>query len=664
MKKNILTFLSLSFVTLVNAQSNTYVNGGAFVTIKENTLFYNSGDFFINTKATNTIVNKGNVYTGGFKKGSNVSDELDGTQFVNVWTEGQNANTSPYGQLIIFGTDNNAVTARMTQQKKSVASSSVDWYPIGLPFQGAVTELMNAFEGKTASDFVGDCQVNVHCGGRYRQTLMIWDNPQIENDAVHNSHQLKPGYYYLLNLEKDQYSAGLNSFYDGNKIIPYKGKPAPAAVTISTGQGTPRGINADVFAGMNYSQWMNNINYYRETYKSYLGERSNPGTLYRFGKNMYRFANPFTSNVDLSDPSKWLTIGGSSTSNINNGYYVLKANDAFEQSWTAEDGSTVAAGKTIYVRAKRENGIWVGNEEALLLRPLEMFRVTVTNRVGNTTPIVPVTVNLGNDVKTFKHKLDLNLGSAPRGNNAENFYQMEVGIYNTARERVGSPIFLSTSSVFESGNDLESSDLNLIYFVEEEKDGTPVANSRTLVNTFKDDYIRKPIEMKFSGVKIGQQYILKFRLKEYSIFTSPVQKFDGDAKFYLYDKVEKVAHEITSDFELPITIASALETNNRYEFYWKDYPKGNLGNNDLSVDAYKTIVYKASENDYRVKFDQSKQEGVVEIFALDGQKVSTQKVKSVNKDLKLNLPVAYKGLYIIKTSYNDGSVVSQKLLVD
>ena len=213
----------------------------------------------------------------------------------------------------------------------------------------------------------------------------------------------------------------------------------------------------------------------------------------------------------------------------------------------------------------------------------------------------------------------------------------------------------------KTANDFHENENNIIYFVEEDLDGTPVANTKTLINTFKDDYVKMPIQFKFYGVKIGEEYLLKFKLKENSIFTEAVEKFEGDAKFFLYDNVEQKAYEITSDFELPVTIASGL--NSRYDFYWKDYPKGDLGNNDLSS-KFKTTVYKANENDFRVKFDSSKVAAGVEIFTINGQKITSQTVKTIQQDLKLNLTVGEVGVYVIKTTYSDGTAVSQKLLVD
>lgn len=377
---------------------------------------------------------------------------------------------------------------------------------------------------------------------------------------------------------------------------------------------------------------------------------------------MFRFGNPYTSNLNLTNVNDWLTINGGDADGYP--FYVLKGGDAFAQSWTMEDGSTVAPGTAnVYVRAKRsEDGIWTGSSEALLIRPLEMFRVTVTtlNTITNVTDLVNVNVNFSNTIKTFANSLT---ALTPESGNktADNFYQLEVGIYNPNSELIGSPIYLGTSNQLKTANDFHENENNIIYFVEEDLDGTPVANTKTLINTFKDDYVKMPIQFKFYGVKIGEEYLLKFKLKENSIFTEAVEKFEGDAKFFLYDNVEQKAYEITSDFELPVTIASGL--NSRYDFYWKDYPKGDLGNNDLSS-KFKTTVYKANENDFRVKFDSSKVASGVEIFTINGQKITSQTVKTIQQDLKLNLPVGEVGVYVIKTTYNDGTTVSQKLLVD
>ena len=119
---------------------NTYINNGAVVKIEENTLLYNKGDLFINATDANKVINEGNVRTGGFKKGSSLTEEeMNGTQFVNVWTNGNGSGSADsYGQLIIDETLNTNVTARMTQQKRAVSSANIDWYPMSLPFNESV----------------------------------------------------------------------------------------------------------------------------------------------------------------------------------------------------------------------------------------------------------------------------------------------------------------------------------------------------------------------------------------------------------------------------------------------------------------------------------------------------------------------------------------------
>lgn len=658
MKKNLLCLYALTFAVYSQAQVNTYINNGAVVKIEENTLLYNKGDLFINATDANKVINEGNVRTGGFKKGSSFTGDMAGTEFVNVWTNGNGSGSADsYGQLIIDETSNTNVTARMTQQKRAVSSANIDWYPMSLPFNESVNYLEATFQPISSSfGFRGICAVDQFCGQRYYQTLMKWDNDQIENDAVPAGATITPGAYYLLNLQSG--GVGLTSVYNGTNIIPYKGKPAPAAVTLSTTGGVIRNSNATEFAGLNYGQWKDRTNIYRESYESYLGVRSDAASLYRFGKNMYRFGNPYTSNIDLSIPSNWLTIDNiSGTPTFN----IIKTSPNFAQTWTMEDGSTVAGNAgTIYTAVRNNAGSWVGNREALIIRPLEMFRVTVLNMDNATSvPILPVSVSFGTNVKTFANASTATVGT-PNPKSSNSFYQLEVGLYNPNKERVATPIYLGTSNEFVTADDRIENEYNKIYFMEEDVDGTAIANTRTIINTFNEDYVNKPIEFRFYGVNIGEQYLLKFKLKQNSIFTDDVNQFDGDAKFYLFDKVENKAHEINADFELPITIASGL--NSRYAFYWKEHPK-TLGNDDFDANKL-TTVYKANDNDYRVKFDNSKQTAKVEVYSVSGQLISIQDVKSIKQDHKLNLGASDSGLYIIKTHYNDGKTVTQKLLVD
>lgn len=281
MKKYLIFLFALSYTIFGQAQIHTYINNGAVVKVEENTLLYNTNDLFLNTTDPNKVLNEGNVRTGGFKKGTAITGQMTGGEFVNVWTDTAPAGTSKYGQLIITGTDAQT-TAKMTQQKKAVSSASINWYPIGIPFQGTVKDFMAAYTTFGNPSFRGECPVNTFCGNRYYQTMMIWDNEQIENDAVLSNTAVKPGQYYLLNLAMA--STGLKAIYNSSNIIPYKGLPAPSTQNIAAGEGFPRGSTVADFGGLNYAQWKDRTNYYSETYESYLGVRTDAASLYRFGK--------------------------------------------------------------------------------------------------------------------------------------------------------------------------------------------------------------------------------------------------------------------------------------------------------------------------------------------------------------------------------------------
>ena len=640
MKKDLLA-LSLVIATSLCYAQDTYIGNKVIVKVQPNTLFYNGGDVNIynNTQNTGTtlaevVKNEGFVEIAKDYKNSVTS--TTGTEFINLYTDAQS-----YGQVIIKGS-NSSTTGKMTMQKKSVNSADIQQYPMTFPFQGNVEDLMYSFDGKNPSNFRGNCGLNARCSQRYWMTLFHWNNNSIVNDAVPTGASTKPGEFYLLNIIPN---TGLNTEFNGTNLINYKGIPAPDEITFSNLRTLPPSIS-DI-ESLPYNSWKNRINAYNEYYWSYMGNY-NSATDLAYGKNIFRFGNPYTSNLDLSIPATWMTQSSLP-------FEITKLSTSYKHTWNNTTGSSHnSIASTQYVSANYVNGAFAGNREAILIRPLEMFQVSFSQN-----NLVTLGVNFKQVHKTFNQTPTP--PPSPRTQN-NRFHQLKVTLIDNDENIASEPVYLAAADVFETGVVVNKNSESAITLLEEDVDGNVIANANTLINTFKDDYIAKPVHLSLKDFPVGNKYQMKFNLQESNIFTDDVVKFTNGDKFYLYDKLKDSYTEITGNTTVDINITD--KSADQYTFYWKQTPK-TLSTVDLDK-KFKTQIYKFTQDAYHIKLDSSKKIADLEIYSIAGSKVADQKNINISNsnDVKLNIPRGNSGVYIVKVIYNDGTENNLKVLVD
>ncbi|QLL58942.1 MULTISPECIES: T9SS type A sorting domain-containing protein [Empedobacter] len=641
MKKNLLALFVLGAIYSASAQ-DTYIGNKAIVKVNANTLFYNGGNVTLNADkpivTADTIVrNQGNIQIQG--NFNNPSSSSTGDEFINYWSALNN-----YGQVIINGS-NSSTKGKLTMQKKSVNSASIQQYPMSIPYQGNVETISNSFIG---TNFRGNCQVDQLCNQRSWMTLFIWNNHNIVNDAVVTGTTLKPGSYYLLNIISN---TGLNTFFDGNKKVTYRGVPAPEKATFSNLTTVIPNSTDTAFPTLPYSDWKNLTNKYNELYWTYLGTNDGDFTSKTFGKNMFRFGNPFTSNIDLSVVSNWLTFNsGSSTKN----FEVIKLAPGYTHNWTNNGGSSNnSTGQTQYLSATYTNNVWAGSAEAVLVRPFEMFRLKFN---PTDDKLVNINVNLDTNIKTFNQSASATSGSLSKSSNQ--FYQLEIALVDQDDNILSELAYLSTSNDFETGANFNKGYGSKMSLYEEDTNGDIIYNAETLVNTFNTDYIAKPLHLNLYDLSKDKEIKLKFNLKENNIFENNIQNLSDGSSFYVYDKLNKTYTEIDSSTEIKFYFDKDL--SDRFTFFWKETPN-KLATDDLSK-SQATIVYKYNTNSYKLRFEKSKTSVDFEIYNLAGAKIGSQSKVSTQTDANLTFPT--KGMYVIKVIYNDGSTKSLKVLVD
>lgn len=662
MKKNLLT-LSLAVSSLLaNAQVTTFVGDGAKMFVSSGTLVYSGGNWVVNSAAEKTVENRGNiVIVGDYKKGSVANAASDGKEFLNVYTS-----ANSYGQVKILNTAG-GTDARMAIQRPAASTNYFGaFYGISFPYKDAVTYVMKSF-GLNEADFQGSCPIGVSCGGsRYNMTLQKWNNNDVVQDAVLTSDNFKPGDYYSVNLRL----GNLQSAMTGN--VAYKGTAAPGLYE-AKGQSIIKGQTETGFSDLSYNTWKTYVNAYNELYQSYLGYYDSTSKVY--GKNVYRFGNPYTSNIDLSaieGAAGWLSILNKSTTTTlkaaNNtmikGFYITKRTSNYDINWAPANGTT-NVNADYYKATLDASNNWVGSAEALLIRPFETFNLNFPT-VNSTTlgsRIVNVKVNFNDTHKTFAYTPVgpvTNTGGkmADRTatvSNPDSFYQAEI--FLTKDDSViATPVYLVGSNYYNQSATV-STNANGI-FVYGANNGNVAYDSKKDINEFNSiDYVGKPLGLGFNDLKAGDTYELRFNLYEGSIFNKVKDISDGN--FYLLDKSNDNVTEISADKSYSFVASDYMDA--RFEVYWKEVKSGSLGTIDSDVKS-STYIYKDKGADQnKIRFEKGHNNAKIEVYDMSGKLILEERSVQTSTDLSINLRNG-RAVYVVKVTYDNGDVRNLKMI--
>ncbi|MGV0979430.1 T9SS type A sorting domain-containing protein [Empedobacter falsenii] len=688
MKKNLLALFVLGAIYSASAQ-DTYIKDAVIVKVNPNTLFYNGGNVNVSTDqitaTTEKIINQGNIQIqGGF---TNVNET--GKNFVNKYTS-----STSYGQLIIK--DASSVTGKVAIER-SVPDLTNDEYIISLPYKNTLAkDVINSMTG--GNFFSGNCAINVDCGlnKRYTQSLFVWDVEETEYDAVDNNYTITPERRYLLNLRNGtNVKSTINSLGAVSSLV-FAGIPNNNQTNYTLKSGL-KGKTSD-FANLAWKDWKNRINNYAESYDSYIGNQT--GTKYDtdvlFGKNLHRLANPFTSNLDLSNVntnSSWITFATTAGSNQSPAnawgalrFRVFKVANDYIIKWNSDSGNTSTGNTTALSAYLSKNGsnnnyFWIGSPEALLVKPYESFYVDyyAINSSVNGGRIVSANVNLKDSNKTFNSNFITTGASSPvysrSSQNQTNqdttlldnqqlkenglvtdfdFTQLELYL-SKDNQLQGNAAYLLNANFMATGSSNPAKITNPIFFYEEDKEGNVLLDSQTLTNQFNnEDYVGKPLRIGFYNLENGKNYRLNLNLYEYSILNKVQNLSLG--KYYLYDNVTKKAIDVSEATELSFVADDKI--NERFEFYWNELPT-TLGTSDLiRTDA--TFLYTNNGSQY-VRFEDKNTTADISIFDLTGRQIFYKTNIMTNTDYKLNL-ANIPTMYVVKITYKDGKVVTKKTI--
>lgn len=701
MKRIFLAIGALMIVGAMNAQTTTtYVGQDSKLFLSKDALWYSQGNFQLDSNKEKSVENKGNVaIVGNYTKGANNTNN-EGKEFVNVYT-----GRDDYGQTKILSTSDVA-EARMTVERPAPSTNYFDGsYEMSFPYVDSVKYLMHSF-GKNESDFKGYCPKNAPCPDRYKMTLTKWDNNRLHHDAVEKGDSFKAGDIYNLNLrESDMKQVATGT-------ISYKGTPSGKAYDRERIKGviTPFASNPSQFSEAKYNDWKVMRNPYLEKYESYLGYTKTASKIY--GKNIYRFGNPYTSNIDLSELDKdtqasnsgesWLKIefngeadGGDFRSLIeyadplgNSGNYglkdftILKRMDDYDDDWTRKKG-TITVKSSYHAARLNYAGAWEGAAEALIIRPTETFQlyfpaISLANAFDNDR-ILAVNVNFEDRHKTFSHSpkatvtaktnADLNipglktnsvsgLRTASVGKirkEVPNFHQLKISLVQD-NQQLGNPVFLVGADYKkEEGQASGNSNAVFLYGV---KDNEIEYKSKKEFNGFNSlSYVGKPLGVGFNHLTKGQAYRLLFGLYEGNIFN----KVDKTSEFFLKDTKTNEVTQI--DPKKEYTFVADEDVEKRFVIYWKALPQAKKDNTEKTPEtlpnlntlasSHKTIIYEDAGKG-KIRFENISKTADIQIYNVAGKLVSS--VSGVTTEVDYAVNVSSVGMYMVKVTYQNGEV--------
>ena len=700
MKRIFLAIGALMIVGAMNAQTTTtYVGQDSKLFLSKDALWYSQGNFQLDSNKEKSVENKGNVaIVGNYTKGPNNTNN-EGKEFVNVYT-----GRDDYGQTKILSTSDVA-EARMTVERPAPSTNYFDGsYEMSFPYVDSVKYLMRSF-GKNESDFKGYCPKNAPCPDRYKMTLTKWDNNRLHHDAVEKGDSFEAGDIYNLNLRESD----MKQVATG--IISYKGTPSGKAydregikgiITPFEGQEDSNGVN--LFSEAKYNDWKVMRNPYLEKYESYLGYTKTASKLY--GKNIYRFGNPYTSNIDLSELDKatqtsnlgesWLKIdlGGDfrpliefadPTDKFHRDSYglkdftILKRMDDYDDDWTRKKG-TITVKSSYYAARLDYKGVWEGAAEALIIRPTETFQlyfpaISLEKVFGNDR-ILAVNVNFEDRHKTFSHtpyatvtaksNADLNipglktnsvsgLRTASAGKirkEVPNFHQLKISLVQD-NQQLGNPVFLVGADYKkEEGQASGNSNAVFLYGV---KDNEIEYKSKKEFNGFNSlSYVGKPLGVGFNHLTKGQTYRLLFGLYEGNIFN----KVDKTSEFFLKDTKTNEVTQI--DPKKDYTFVADEDVEKRFVIYWKALPESKvLSTANVEHTTQTTLIYEEAGKS-KIRFENISNLANVSVYNASGRLVNTTNNVPTNIDYVLDVNIT--GVYMVKVTYRNGEVRTLKFV--
>ena len=679
MKRKIFTLGLLSLAFSANAQSLLGVQDQASLHIKEDALIYSGGE--VKTVADGVIDNFGNVMIvgGGFKTvtASNTNKTNGGNFILRLWsnatTNGSIVNGGTvikYGQLYI---DNQTSQAQVTGiVDKEYKDNS----------HGAYQQMAIPFYKKTFASLSSELNANLSGNRSNRTGVLVWNNNKVRFDHFdpvnNNTTDIKLAGHAVANSGATSYyaigSRYFNAFSGGTlntlstNVFTIKGVPFAGNIT-ATLSGAGDGIDFGVGG--------KNTNYYREQYKSYLGDHwehsSSPWTG-NYGKNIYQFGNPYLTNINL----KYIgTI-------IDNLMGVRVEPSTSVKTTGAETGG-------VYV-SYNNAGVAIGDVKHVIVRPMGTFEIKLSG------PSVRV-LDFG-QLRKFAYEANTSNTSTynsgvtvqSKSSNKE-FSLSELSELSTNSTAKIANARLSSSTVKQLGVialDADGKELGRTYYVvyADGISGQPTkfssqvtANSKTIIGTFEESkkggvdedlinsywlYINEANENDFKGKEVPMRiYSSDVKSLAFEILENAEDIADGQERlssgesFYIFDGKKHVL--IGNNKKISIS-----STDAEFGLYYGKPVELTSSKNTIATiqkPSATILAYDESIAAHKILFDPEWKKATVQVFDLSGRLIFSQaNVDATKGEFVVNLPNAVRGTYVVTAVSETGKKFSQKVI--
>ena len=652
MKKNLLTLGALILSISASAQTGnvlTYVGDNALVTVMDGALIYSGGGW--ENSALGKVVNSGDVMVAATSADMFKLDASQADAFVLKYTD-----SNTYGQLYISGIAQGNIGGKVKKEYKADYNHSTDVNSLGrqqvsLPFHGyTIGDLKRDLGG-----FVNVTNTNLNTSGRFNvASAFKWNNASKRYDQISGADATTIGspLHYII-LPRRSQNADASTFqleWDAaNTVKDFIGIPAADNAQYSELRLTPDGNSVNF--GVNGT----NVNYYRERYNSYIVDpfrASTPNWATDYGKNLFQFANPFLTNLDLSRIAGDL---GGDTDGIN--FSNIEGISYFQGSavkWNNEIGSTYESShiKTLlYVGG----ALQAGDVNAAVIKPMGEFYIKMKDNVNTTIPIrnarrfaqtarTSATYSPASGKTTFASAIPADLVVK----------QVAVVLKDAEGEELGRTYYAvsqSSETGYSESNRLQSyTDALPIYTKEELPTGGEDVNktAKLYINTANEiNFAKKKLPLFINKEQVAR---ISFELYEGGVKLNEGESLSTGKSFYI-----KRDNEITR-IEADKSIAFV---NGDFALYY-DAPEGFLGTESASPMS-QTIVAKKS-SDWVIRFAKDWKQADVEVYSAAGQLVFSAKKVSTSQDYVIPLSTEVKGMFIVKTTSSKGEVVTKKIV--
>lgn len=638
--QNVLLHVDDTATTYVSKGTLVYSGGG--VQMRGSGVVENHGNFMVSGATTDSF--KTITTTGADKTEANA-----GGNFINKLNEPnaynqQNANdagvTAPvytYGQLYITGVPQSNIVGIVDEEMRQINQG--DYQQMGVPFfQKSVASLGTEF-GKTFTPVRGS-----------KNDVEYWHNTDVK--AVHfgdlNLYKFgdaAPSYFY--------YMIGGQGL-DLTTTRTVKGRPVSDDGSFANAPVALQNAGANVSFG-SYGQWHNSFN---EAYNTYVTDEFNGSSgewQGNWGKNMYQFANPYLTNLDLNN----IGINEVNGDGVSLGNIYGVRTDVTGVVYNSVSGSSAAAYKVITFNS----GVPTGDTSSMLVRPFGAFTIKLNDNIntGNTT------LNFSN-LRRFNYygRSSTTPYSVTANKNGVSGTVKQLGVI--ALDANGKELDRTYYVVYPNGTTGHTSAQKTQY----------TASTANLLGTYEESpaggidpnytnnywlYINEANENDFKGKNIT--------LKNYS----PLIK---SYKFEIRENAQLVSngtHQLSTGtgFYYKATNGSVMQakqgetvavTNDVYDLYYGEPNRNVLATKPTTTasSSRTMVVYNPEITNYIVRFDPNWKKADIEVYDMSGKLVISKKAVNTSTDFVIELDNSIKNSYVVKIVSDKGETVNTKIL--